>query len=386
LFDAIGFLVYYFLYVAVVVIWSKFGPKKNKISPNPELAEAEIPGTPASLRSQSKNRVRSATNASEKEEKRDSKRSSISSKSSKSSTESVFERTWFGEIKRAFTPWDPEEFEGCDGIFFSILMAPVYLIQKLSIPVIDDEPESWNYPLTIIQSLTAPFMFYVLLEQYEEDEFGAEDNCGIGPEPPCDGFPRWAIPIIIGAFFAIMTVIFGSLHKPPVFKNVYIILGMITAMLWIGVEANEIVGLLTALGIFWKIPTAIMGLTFLAWANSIGDLVADISLAKLGKARTAVAACFGSPLLNLLFGTGIGCLAGILGKTDADGNTSPIPLDLGPLEQTLSYSTIIVLMSLLFILPITKFQAGRPLGGYLIVFYAVSLGLCIYFGAIKINE
>ena len=54
----------------------------------------------------------SATNASETDEKRDSKRSSISSQSSKSSKESVFERTWFGEIKRAFTPWDPEEFEG----------------------------------------------------------------------------------------------------------------------------------------------------------------------------------------------------------------------------------------------------------------------------------
>lgn len=101
---------------------------------------------------------------------------------------------------------------------------------------------------------------------------------------------------------------------------------MITAMLWIGVEANEIVGLLTALGIFWKIPSAIMGLTFLAWANSIGDLVADISLAKLGKAKTAVAACFGSPLLNVLFGTGIGCLAGILGGQSGDD----IPLDVSP--------------------------------------------------------
>ena len=105
-----------------------------------------------------------------------------------------------------------------------------------------------------------------------------------------------------------MTIIFGSLEKPPFFKNVYTALGMITAMLWIACEANEIVGLLTALGVFWKIPTAIMGLTFLAWANSIGDLVADISLARLGKARTAVAACFGSPLLNILFGTGVGCL------------------------------------------------------------------------------
>ena len=74
-------------------------------------------------------------------------------------------------------------------------MAPVYLIIKLSVPVIDDEPENWNYPLTIIQSVTAPFMFYVLLEQYEEDEFGADDHG--------DGFPRWAIPIIIGAFFCL---------------------------------------------------------------------------------------------------------------------------------------------------------------------------------------
>ena len=92
---------------------------------------------------------------------------------------------------------------GCDGIFFSIIMAPVYLIIKLTVPVIDDEDESWNYPLTIIQSLAAPFMFYVLLEQYEEDEFGVDDNCGLDPTSDCDGFPRWAIPIIIGAFFCL---------------------------------------------------------------------------------------------------------------------------------------------------------------------------------------
>ena len=73
-----------------------------------------------------------------------------------------------------------------------------------------------------------------------------------------------------------------------------------TCILWIYTEANEVVGLLTALGFIWKIDSAIMGLTFLAWATSVGDLVSDISLAKAGKARTAVAACFGTPLLNLL--------------------------------------------------------------------------------------
>ena len=90
---------------------------------------------------------------------------------------------------------------------------------------------------------------------------------------------------------------------PQIFKVYYryfVYISFFTCILWIYTEANEVVGLLTALGFIWKIESAIMGLTFLAWANSVGDLVSDISLAKAGKARTAVAACFGTPLLNLL--------------------------------------------------------------------------------------
>ena len=74
-------------------------------------------------------------------------------------------------------------------------------------------------------------------------------------------------------------------------------MGFLSSILWIFVEANEVVGLLTALGVFWKIDSVIMGLTFLAWANSIGDFVADLSLARIGKARTAVII----PLLTLFF-------------------------------------------------------------------------------------
>ena len=40
-----------------------------------------------------------------------------------------------------------------------------------------------------------------------------------------------------------------------------------------------------------------------------------------------------------------------------------------------------MLVTLLFILPINNFQAGRFLGIYQIIFYCVALGLCIYFGA-----
>ena len=90
------------------------------------------------------------------------------------------------------------------------------------------------------------------------------------------------------------TIALGSLKEPPkgklswFYPALFIPMGFLSSILWIFVEANEVVGLLTALGVFWKIDSVIMGLTFLAWANSIGDFVADLSLARIGKARTAV--------------------------------------------------------------------------------------------------
>jgi len=390
LYDSIGFLVFYLFYVTVVVLWSKYGPKKHKHEEIEEVKEMQLPDSaaPSSL---FKNRLRSDSMRSQYGDapvalkKKPVGASTLATSNLNAEEDKAPEndtpppRTWGGELKRAFTPWDPVDFEGCSGKIFAILMAPCYLLVKLSVCVLDDDIETWNYPLAIIQMFASPIMFYVLLEQYEEDEFGVDDNCGLDPTSECDGFPRWAIPIIIGAAFSLVTIIFGSLEKPPFFKNVYTALGMITAMLWIACEANEIVGLLTALGVFWKIPTAIMGLTFLAWANSIGDLVADISLARLGKARTAVAACFGSPLLNILFGTGVGCLVATL--TD-EAKKDGVPMALGPLEMSLLFCMMGVLVVLLFILPPMKFHAGKPLGIFLIVFYLCSLVLCIYFGAI----
>ena len=47
---------------------------------------------------------------------------------------------------------------------------------------------------------------------------------------------------------------------------------------------------------------AILGLTVLAWGNSIGDLIADTAMAKRGNPRTGFSACFGGPLFNLLLG------------------------------------------------------------------------------------
>ena len=50
---------------------------------------------------------------------------------------------------------------------------------------------------------------------------------------------------------------------------------------------------------------AVLGLTVLAWGNSIGDLVADVAVARAGSPDMAVTACFAGPLFNMLVGLGV---------------------------------------------------------------------------------
>ena len=53
-------------------------------------------------------------------------------------------------------------------------------------------------------------------------------------------------------------------------------------------------------GVVFRLSSAVLGLTLLAWGNSIGDLVSDIAVAKQGFPRMAIAACFGGPLFSIL--------------------------------------------------------------------------------------
>ena len=91
-----------------------------------------------------------------------------------------------------------------------------------------------------------------------------------------------------------MIFVFARNNKqsPPIWYSFFSLPSFLVCILWIFILANEVVAVLTTLGIMWNIDSIIMGLTFLAWANSIGDFVADTSLARIGKARTAVSSKF----------------------------------------------------------------------------------------------
>lgn len=94
--------------------------------------------------------------------------------------------------------------------------------------------------------------------------------------------------------------------------------GFVVAATWIDAIADRLVGLLNFLGVICKIPGTIMGLTILAWGNSMADLAANVTMAKKGLANMAATACWAGPTFNILIGLAAGftALGNITGKDE----------------------------------------------------------------------
>lgn len=107
-----------------------------------------------------------------------------------------------------------------------------------------------------------------------------------------------------------------DLTKKPVMTLFFLLLGFLSAVAWIELVANELVNLLTTLGVISTIDLALLGLTVLAWGNSIGDMIADVSVSRRGYAKMGISAAIGGPTLNVLIGVGLGTTINTLSSSD----------------------------------------------------------------------
>ncbi len=125
---------------------------------------------------------------------------------------------------------------------------------------------------------------------------------------------------------------------------------------------------------------AILGLTILAWGNSIGDLVPDVSVARSGFPRMGYSACFGGPLFNLLLGIGIPFSVAF-----AKNGGLPITVDYNPMVTCLSASFAAALLFSFIVMPLSKFRATRYHGFALLALYAglLAAALVVEFAVIK---
>jgi solute carrier family 24 (sodium/potassium/calcium exchanger), member 6 len=101
--------------------------------------------------------------------------------------------------------------------------------------------------------------------------------------------------------------------------------GFVIAATWIDTIADQLVSLLDFMGIVLGIPGPIIGLTVLAWGNSMSDLSANITMARKGLANMAMTACFAGPVFNILVGLGLGfsSLAAQTGSASFEVSESP---------------------------------------------------------------
>ena len=52
--------------------------------------------------------------------------------------------------------------------------------------------------------------------------------------------------------------------------QLFAFLGFLTSALWINAAATEVVNILRSLGVVFRLSNTVLGLTLLAWGNSIG--------------------------------------------------------------------------------------------------------------------
>jgi sodium/potassium/calcium exchanger 6 len=186
----------------------------------------------------------------------------------------------------------------CIHLFYKYCIEwPCAIPRMLTIPILEED--RWSRPLAIASCSLAP-VFVAALWAFR------------------NGMPstalEWAalgISFALGSILGLLAFFTTDNDKPPErFVWLWLAGSFFMSIVWFYFVANELVATLESLGLAFSIDSTILGLTVLAWGNSIGDVVANITLALTGRngVQIAIAGCYAGPLFNIVVGLGISLL------------------------------------------------------------------------------
>ncbi|KAJ5498780.1 Sodium/calcium exchanger membrane region, partial [Penicillium expansum] len=230
-------------------------------------------------------------------------------------------------------------------------------------PVYPVPTKDWNRWLVSIQLFTGPF-FAVLIAWTTVDEDRQLRNLVFPSSSPS---------------YSHLILYSAPPHEsrpqidilPPQWRPFLSLLGFLVAISWIATIATEVVALLKTIGVILNISDSLLGLTIFAVGNSLGDLVADITVARLGYPVMALSACFGGPMLNILLGIGLGGLYMTLNNGNQRHNEAlqgvrpvQVPYDIAISKVlVISGATLLfILVGLLIIVPMNNWRMDRRIG------------------------
>ncbi|CZT03557.1 hypothetical protein WAI453_012271 [Rhynchosporium graminicola] len=228
--------------------------------------------------------------------------------------------------------------------------------------------QDWNRWLVSVQIFSAPLFVVIIIWANS-----AEGNTRL--------LVQMLLYSLLGSLVAFaLLVLTTSPTTPPKYRFLLCFLGFVVAIAWISTIANEVVGVLKAIGVILGISDAILGLTIFAVGNSLGDLVADITVARLGFPVMALSACFGGPMLNILLGIGLsGIYMTIKGANHKHAKHPGKKIEYKPYEIEVSgtlmisaVTLIITLVGLLIAVPWNNWVMSRRIGWGLIGLWSIS--------------
>lgn len=159
------------------------------------------------------------------------------------------------------------------------------LFLLLVIPIVDygEDLHGWSKLLNIFHLFSLPVVVFVATGNIAKSIFGV---------------PLYALVLMLSCGLAIVIYFTSRNDRPPRYHSAYAIGSFIGSVVVIYTVAQEVVSVLNALGMISDLTDSMLGLSILAWGNSIGDLFSNIALAKQGYQKMAFAACFGGPMFS----------------------------------------------------------------------------------------
>ncbi|XP_023576251.1 mitochondrial sodium/calcium exchanger protein isoform X3 [Octodon degus] len=203
-----------------------------------------------------------------------------------------YQETTLQTLARALNPLDYRRWrsQSVSWRVLKVLKLPVEFLLLLTVPVVDPDKDdrNWNRPLNCLHLVVSPLVVVLTLQS---GAYGLYEIGGL--------LPVWAVVVIAGTGLASVTFFATSNRNPPRLHWLFAFLGFLTSALWINAAATEVVNILRSLGVVFQLSNTVLGLTLLAWGNSIGDAFSDFTLARQGYPRMAFSACFGGIIFNL---------------------------------------------------------------------------------------
>ncbi|XP_042516796.1 cation/calcium exchanger 1-like [Macadamia integrifolia] len=260
-----------------------------------------------------------------------------------------------------------EEEAGCRASFGRLLYnivvgLPLYLPRRLTIPVVSEE--RWSKPFAVASVTLAPVLLGAL--------WNSEKGSSIGSR---EGLVVYVIGGLIGITFGILAFLTTEKESPPKkYILPWLVAGFLMSVTWSYMIAQELIGLLISLGYVIGVSPSILGLTVLAWGNSLGDLITNCTMVAVNGGsdgvQVAMSGCYAGPTFNILVGLGMSL---VVSCWLAYPSSVLIPKD--PLLLETLALLVAGLVWALVILPKRNMKIDGFLGAGLLAIYLVSISL-----------